>query len=84
VRSDDVLGCPINPERETRDKVLADAVARKLEGGLRYKAATYELQKEIEAQAKAESAAGAAAIRLVKEATIRAAYDKWSRRRGKP
>ena len=40
VRNDDVLGCPINPELETRDEVLAAAVARKLEGGLRYKAAS--------------------------------------------
>ena len=84
VRTDGGLGRPPDPELEARDEVLAAAMARMIEGGLPYKAAVEEIRREIEAQAEAERALDHVAIGLVGPGTIRAAYDRLSRRGRKP
>ena len=84
MRTDGGLGRPSDPELEARDELLAAAVATKIDGGLPYKAAVEEVRREIEAQARAERVLGKAAIGVVESGTIRAAYDRLSRRGRKP
>ena len=84
MRTDGGLGRPSDPELEERDELLAAAVAAKIHGGLQYEAAVEEVRRELEAEARAERALGKAAIGVVGSGTIRAAYDRLSRRGKKP
>jgi hypothetical protein len=83
VRTDGYIGRPSNPELEARDEVLGALVARKIEDGVPYKNAVDQVRREIEAQARAERALGKVAIGVVGSGTIRAAYDRLSRRASK-
>jgi hypothetical protein len=85
VRTDGRLGRRRDPGLEARDEALHFFVAKKIEGGMKkYEDALEEVRREIEALCKADRALGHAEIGLVERGTIRASYDRWSRRRRKP
>ena len=77
VRTDGKMGRPPDPELGIRDEALHFAVAKKIEDGLKYEAAIEAVRADSEAQHKAGDRGGWPEL-----ATIRAAYDKLSRREG--